>query len=154
MTENRWPDISGRIAGDEHILPVRVYFEDTDFSGAVYHANYLKFCERGRSEWLRLIGVHHHALFGDGGGSASAFVVRRMACEFLKPASIDDLLEVHTRLAAAGGARLELDQRILKGETIVFEAKVTVALAGPDGRPRRLPRGLAVFLAGAKAVPG
>jgi acyl-CoA thioester hydrolase len=122
---------------------VRVYFEDTDFSGAVYHANYLKFCERGRTEWLRLIGIQHHALFGDG----NAFVVRRMTCEFLKAAKIDDLLEVRTSCSAATGARLELDQCIFNGETLIFEAKVTVALAGPDGRPRRLPPSLLPILA-------
>jgi acyl-CoA thioester hydrolase len=142
MPEAQWPGISGRIEAGLHILPVRVYFEDTDFSGAVYHANYLKFCERGRSEWLRLIGIHHHALFEVGG----AFVVRRMTCEFLKAAKIDDLLEVRTSCAEATGARLELEQRIYKGETLIFEANVTVALAGPDGRPRRFPPSLASLL--------
>jgi acyl-CoA thioester hydrolase len=152
MPEAQWPDISGRVEAGLHILPVRVYFEDTDFSGAVYHANYLKFCERGRSEWLRLIGIHHHALFGDGGVAGGAFVVRRMTCEFLKAARIDDLLEVRTSCAEATGARLELDQRIHNGEILIFEAKVTVALAGPDGRPRRLPPSLASLLT--KAVSG
>ena len=68
-----------------HVLPIRVYYEDTDFSGAVYHANYLKFCERGRSDCLRLLGIHHHELQGE-----ANFVVRRMVCDFLKPATIDD----------------------------------------------------------------
>jgi acyl-CoA thioester hydrolase len=72
-----WPDIAGRIVNGVHMLPVRVYFEDTDFGGVVYHANYLKFCERGRSDCLRLLGVHHHRLEG------LSFVVRHMVCDFL-----------------------------------------------------------------------
>ena len=143
MSEGNWPDISGRIAHGKHVLPVRVYFEDTDFSGAVYHANYLKFCERGRSECLRLIGIHHRELHEKEAQGGSAFVVRRMECEFLKPARIDDLLEVHTVSIEIGGARLVLDQRIFKGESLVFEAKATVALVGNDGRPRRFPAGMA-----------
>ena len=126
-----------------HRFPIRVYFEDTDFSGAVYHANYLKFCERGRSECLRLMGIHHHELHSGGGSDASAFVVRRMDCDFARPARIDDLLEVHTTCIEASGARLVLDQRILKDETLIFAAKVTVALVGADGRPRRFPAAMA-----------
>src|SRR5262245_15194040 len=86
-----WPDIAGRIEGGIHLLPIRVYFEDTDFGGVVYHANYLKFCERGRSDYLRLLGIHHHRLEG------LSFVVRHMVCDFLKPARIDELLTVETR---------------------------------------------------------
>src|SRR5687768_18530595 len=82
-----WPDIAGRIVKGMHVLPVRVYYEDTDFSGAVYHANYLKFCERARSDALRLLGIRHGELEGQLG-----FVVRHMTCDFLKPARIDDLL--------------------------------------------------------------
>ncbi len=104
MTE-RWPDLAGRIEGKVHVLPIRVYYEDTDFSGAVYHANYLKFCERARSDCLRLLGIHHSELQGTAG-----FVVRRMVCDFLKPALIDDLLEVETRFGEFGGARMELNQ--------------------------------------------
>src|SRR4051812_14042238 len=110
MSRDRWPDISGRIEGGAHILPVRIYYEDTDFSGAVYHANYLKFCERARSDCLRLIGIHHHELYAENAEGRVGFVVQRMVCEFLKPAQIDDLVEVETRLAELAGARLELDQ--------------------------------------------
>src|SRR5215212_4840716 len=83
MPEAQWPDISGRVEAGLHILPVRVYFEDTDFSGAVYHANYLKFCERARSDCLRLLGIHHGELHEAGGGKRLGFVVRRLICDFL-----------------------------------------------------------------------
>ncbi|MBL8894964.1 MAG: YbgC/FadM family acyl-CoA thioesterase, partial [Rhizobiales bacterium] len=84
--------LSGHIGNDMiHRMKVRVYFEDTDFSGAVYHANYVKFCERGRTECLRVMGIHHRDLH-EGEGSSLIFVVRRMECDFLRPARIDDLL--------------------------------------------------------------
>lgn len=131
--------LAGSIGPDGvHRKLIRVYFEDTDFSGAVYHANYIKFCERGRTDCLRLMGIHHRALHeGDGGGLV--FVVRRMECDFLRPARIDDLLEVRTGCLEAGGARLVLGQRITRDETRLFEARVIVALIGADGRPRRFP---------------
>jgi acyl-CoA thioester hydrolase len=133
MTE-RWPDLAGRIEGKVHLLPIRVYYEDTDFSGAVYHANYLKFCERARSDCLRLIGIHHSELHG-----TASFVVRRMVCDFLKPALIDNLLEVETRFVEFGGARMELSQTVLRAKEKLFEAQVTVALVNGQGKPKRLP---------------
>jgi acyl-CoA thioester hydrolase len=136
MTEG-WPGLAGRIEGGVHRLAVRVYYEDTDHSGAVYHANYLKFCERGRSDCLRLIDIHHHELVGRLG-----FVVRRMICDFRKPARIDDLLEVETRFRDWAGARMELDQQILGGPDILFSADVTVALVDAVGKPKRLPKEL------------
>ena len=133
MTE-RWPDISGRFEGKVHSLPIRVYYEDTDFSGAVYHANYLKFCERARSDCLRLLGVHHSEMHG-----TASFVVRRMVCDFLKPALIDNLLEVETRFVVFAGARMELIQTVMRAGEKLFEAQVTVALVDGQGRPKRLP---------------
>ena len=133
MTE-RWPDLSGRIAGNIHILPIRVYYEDTDFSGAVYHANYLKFCERARSDCLRLLGIHHSEMHG-----TTSFVVRRIVCDFLKPALIDNLLEVETRFIEIAGARMELVQTVRRVNEKLFEAQVTVALVDGHGRPKRLP---------------
>lgn len=133
MTE-RWPDLAGRIEGKAHILPIRVYYEDTDFSGAVYHANYLKFCERARSDCLRLLDIHHSELHG-----TASFVVRRMVCDFLKPALIDNLLEVETRFGEFGGARMELRQTVKRSGETLFEAQVTVVLVGGKGRPKRLP---------------
>jgi acyl-CoA thioester hydrolase len=135
-----WPDIAGKIADGVHVLPVRVYYEDTDFSGAVYHANYLRFCERGRSDCLRLLGLHHHRLQGMG------FVVRRMVCDFLRPARIDELLAVETRLVQVTGARIELDQQVVRDGAVLFRGAVTCALIGRDGRPRRLPAEVVVRL--------
>jgi acyl-CoA thioester hydrolase len=133
MTE-QWPDISGRFEGKVHRLPIRVYYEDTDFSGAVYHANYLKFCERARSDCLRLLGIHHSEMHG-----TASFVVRRMVCDFLKPALIDNLLEVETRFVEFAGARMELIQTVMRAGEKLFEAQVTVALVDGQGRPKRLP---------------
>ena len=133
MTE-RWPDLAGRIEGKVHLLPIRVYYEDTDFSGAVYHANYLKFCERARSDCLRLLDIHHSELHG-----TASFVVRRMVCDFLKPALIDNLLEVETRFIEFGGARMELSQTVLRAREKLFEAQVTVVLVDARGKPKRLP---------------
>ena len=144
MTDNlKWPDIAGEISGDMHILPIRVYYEDTDFSSFVYHANYLKFCERARSDCLRLLGVHHHELASD---HQSGFVVRQMTCDFLAPAGIDDILEVQTRFLSFKGAKMMLDQHILRAGKTLFTAKVTAALIDGKGRPTRFtPEMLAVF---------
>ncbi|WP_119392117.1 tol-pal system-associated acyl-CoA thioesterase [Taklimakanibacter lacteus] len=144
MTEGT--EIAGRIAGDHHVLPVRIYYEDTDFSGAVYHANYLKFCERGRSDCLRLLGIHHHEMHWHETEGRMGFVVRRMVCDFLKPARIDDLLEVETRFREMAGARMELDQRVVRGGETLFSAQVTVVLVDAAGRPKRLPKAMAAAL--------
>jgi acyl-CoA thioester hydrolase len=135
-----WPDLAGRIEGTGHVLPVRVYYEDTDFSGAVYHAGYLRFCERGRSDFLRLIGIGHRELAaGEVGGRRLGFVVRRLVADYLKAAGIDDLLEVRTRFERATGVRFDLLQEVHKGEETVFRQTVTVALVDDAGRPVRLP---------------
>lgn len=133
----RWPHVAGRMEGKAHVLPVRVYYEDTDSGGVVYHANYLKYCERGRSDCLRLLGIHHTQLEDLG------FVVRRMICDFLRPARLDDLLEVETRFREAAGARLELAQQVTRQADVLFAAEVTVALVDGRGRPRRLSADLA-----------
>jgi len=139
----RWPDLAGRIVvdatGRSHALPIRVYFEDTDFSGLVYHGSYIRWCERGRSDFLRLIGNDHRALIeGTAGREPAAFVVRRMALEFLKPARIDEVLEVTTRVKQTTAATLTLDQRISRGATELFTAEVTVVLVSRSGKPLRL----------------
>src|SRR5688572_236131 len=122
-------DLAGRLTGFGHVLHQRVYFEDTDFSGLVYHARYLHFLERGRSDWLRLLGVHHWDLAAQG----LAFAVRRMEIDFLRPARIDDVLAVETRNAGIGGARIVLRQSIRREGEPLVEALVTVALLGPEG---------------------
>jgi acyl-CoA thioester hydrolase len=143
-TGTRWPDLAGRIVADaagrrRHVLPIRVYFEDTDFSGLVYHASYLRWCERGRSDLLRLAGNDHKALIAGGDGrEPAAFVVRRMALEFLKPARIDEVLEVVTRVKATTAAALALDQRISRDGVELMTAEVTVVLVSVSGKPLRL----------------
>ena len=138
-----WPDLAGRIIEDEtgrrHVLPVRVYFEDTDFSGLVYHASYLRWCERGRSDFLRLIGNDHRALIaGATGREPAAFVVRRMRLEYLKPARIDEVLEVHTRVQDVGAASLTLAQVVTRDGVPLFEAEVMVVLVSVSGKPMRI----------------
>ncbi len=141
---NKWPDIAGRIEGQRHVLPVRVYFEDTDFSGLVYHANFLKFIERGRSDFIRLLGIHHNELARGAGqgqmGAAEAafFVVRHMELDYLRPAHIDDVLEVVSELEKLGGASLTLKQEIYRAGRVIFRARVTVVLISKEGKPQRM----------------
>ncbi len=143
MSDDGWADISGRRAKDArgsfHRLPVRVYFEDTDAGGVVYHASYVRFCERGRTDFLRLLGVEARQLIsGEASNEPAAFVVRRMSLEFLRPARMDDLLVVETRVKELGGASVTLIQEILNDEYKVFEADVTVVLVSVAGKPLRL----------------
>lgn len=126
---------------EAHRIEVRVYYEDTDFSGNVYHAAYLHFLERGRTEFLRAVGVHHSELARDG----IAFAVRAMQIEFVRAAHIDDLLEVETAVAAIGGARLTLAQRVLRDGELVCSADVVVA-AIRHGAATRLPHQLRAAL--------
>jgi acyl-CoA thioester hydrolase len=134
-----WPDLAGRIEGARHILPVRVYFEDTDFSGLVYHASYVRFCERGRSDFVRLMGIQHSELGATGGErEPAAFVVRSISLDFLKPARIDDILEVRTECTGIGAATLTLDQEIWRGGTRLVTADVKVVLISRSGKPLRL----------------
>jgi acyl-CoA thioester hydrolase len=122
-----------------HTIPVRVYYEDTDFSGVVYHASYLRFMERGRTELIRALGVEQRELFD--GETALGFAVRRMTIEFIRPALMDDLLSVETRSVAARGATMDVEQRVLRGTEELVTAKVLVACVG-GGRARRIPDGL------------
>ena len=135
-----WPDLAGRIEGDTHVLPVRVYFEDTDFTGLVYHANYLKFCERGRSDFIRNLGIDHRSLENPEQGDPAVFVVRRIEVDYLKPASIDEVLEVVTRCAEIGGATLILSQEVRREALVLARLKVSVVLVSKAGKPQRLGR--------------
>lgn len=121
-----------------HRLTIRVYYEDTDFSGVVYHASYLRFLERGRTEILRDLGVHQADLHAGGGAGAMAFVVRRMVIEWIKPAKMDDLVVVETAISEVKGASMALNQQILRGEDVLLTANVLVALVS-DGKPARIP---------------
>lgn len=126
-----------------HRLPVRVYYEDTDFSGVVYHASYLRFLERGRTEILRASGVDQSMLHAEGRGLF--FAVRRMTIDYLKPARMDDVLSVETTTTDVRGATLDVEQRILRGDDVLITAQVLVAsLAG--GRPVRIPDALRLRL--------
>lgn len=125
------------MSGHRHAL--RVYYEDTDFSGFVYHASYLRFLERGRTEWLRALGLHQGEIHA--GEAPYVFVVRRMTIDWLKPARMDDEVVVETRLAALRGASAELAQTIRRGPETLLEAQVTIACVA-GGRPRRLPESL------------
>ena len=120
-----------------HKLLVRVYYEDTDFSGFVYHASHLRFMERGRTEMLRELGLLQRDLSLSGPAGALFFVVRRMEIDFRQPAHMDDLLSVETRLEAIGGASLTMRQEIRRADALLSAARVTVALVS-SGRPRRL----------------
>ena len=126
-----------------HRFPVRIYYEDTDFSGNVYHAAYLKFFERGRTEFLRDIGVHHSELVKDG----VAFAVRSMAVEFIGAAHIDDLLVVTTRVEAVTGVRLTLVQAIEREGVVLTEATVVVVAIKTSGGVARMPKALVARLA-------
>jgi len=141
----RWPHLAGRLEGGAHLLPVRVYYEDTDFSGLVYHASYLRFLERGRTDSLRLAGVDQSQLHADGEGLV--FAVRRMTLDFLRPAGMDDVLVVETRTREVRGATILIAQRVLRGDEALLTAEVTVACLG-GGRPRRIPDPLRRTLAG------
>ena len=132
-----WPHLAGRLEAGRHILPVRVYYEDTDFSGLVYHASYLRFMERGRSDMIRLMGVHHSALAA-GEGPRLAFVVRRMEIDFLRPARIDDVLEIVTEPASSTAAAITLAQTVNRAGEILVRASVQIVLVNENGRPQRL----------------
>jgi acyl-CoA thioester hydrolase len=147
--DGAWPHLAGSLDGGTHILPVRVYYEDTDFSGIVYHASYLRFLERGRTDLLRLAGVDQSSLHAQGAGII--FAVRRMTIDYLKPARMDDVLVVETRTAEMRGASLTIAQRILRGEEVIVTADVLVA-ALADGRPTRIPDELRARLSGDNAL--
>src|SRR5438477_811492 len=116
--------LDGEIRDGQHYQAVRVYYEDTDFSGVVYHASYLRFMERGRTNYLRLIGADHRALFEQTEKEAPSFsfVVRSMKIDFLTPAFMDDLLEVRTLSREVSGASILLLQRVMRGEQVLLEA--------------------------------
>jgi acyl-CoA thioester hydrolase len=139
--------LDGAIADGLHRMQVRVYYEDTDFSGIVYHANYLRFMERGRTNYLRLLGADQRALFAEAESEAPgfAFVVRSMQLDFLKPSRMDDLLEIVTRPLDVKGASIMLHQEVRRGGELLLEAKVKVAFVS-EGRARPIPKALRVAM--------
>jgi acyl-CoA thioester hydrolase len=134
--------LSGELTETGHRLVQRVYYEDTDFSGLVYHARYLHFLERGRTDYLRCLGVEQSALLSvDEEGLV--FVVHRMEIDFKAPARMDDILAIETLTEKAGGAKMVLVQEIRRDGTLLIAARVTIAIINGKGRPRRLPEKLA-----------
>jgi acyl-CoA thioester hydrolase len=134
----------GRIEGGVHVLPLRIYYEDTDAAGIVYYANWLRFLERGRTELLRLLGQEHSALRDERGVH---WVVRRCTIDYLKPARLDETIEVVTRCGELRGASLDMIQEARRGEEILVRAELLVACMGTGGRPVRLPPLLRTALA-------
>ncbi len=139
--------LDGEMRDGRHVLTVRVYYEDTDFTGIVYHANYLRYMERGRTNYLRLLGADHRALFEETAKEAPgfAFVVRSMNIDFLKPARMDDVLEVFTEPQEVRGASITLHQRVMRGDELLVEASVRVAFIS-DGRARPIPKPLRIAM--------
>lgn len=134
----------GRFDGKAHILPVRVYYEDTDISGIVYHANYLRYMERGRSEFLRLAGIHHMVMMAN--AEPIAWTIRRMEINYAKAARLDDNLEIHTRYRTMSGARLTGEQWVKRNGMDLVTAKVEAAIITMTGKPRRIPEDVRVKL--------
>jgi acyl-CoA thioester hydrolase len=141
--------IAGEIRDARHILPVRVYYEDTDFSGSVYHASYLRFMERGRTDYLRLLGTDQRALFEQTENEAPgfSFVVRAMHIDFFKPARFSDLLQVVTHPEEVKGASILLKQQVMRDDELLVEAAVRVAFVS-GGRARPIPKPLRVAMRG------
>jgi len=139
--------LGGEIRDGRHLLTVRVYYEDTDFSGVVYHASYLRFMERGRTDYLRLIGADHRALFEAAEREAPgfAFVVRSMTIEFIKPARMDDVLEIVTAPREVKGASVILHQQVTRAGETLIDAQVKVAFVSA-GRARPIPKPLRIAM--------
>ena len=139
--------LDGKIRDGRHMMSVRVYYDDTDFTGLVYHASYLRFMERGRTNYLRLLGADQRALFEETAREAPgfAFVVRSMQLEFLKPARMDDVLAIVTATAEVKGASVILQQMVLRGDEVLVEAQVRVAFVS-GGRARPIPKALRIAM--------
>ena len=127
----------GRFQGRTHLFPVRVYFEDTDLSGVVYHANYLRFMERARSDMLRVAGIDQRTHIDAGEG---AYAVADLHIRYIAPARLDDPLLVASEVRLVTPARVVIHQSVRRASVLLAAARVTAALVGPDGRPRRQPR--------------
>jgi acyl-CoA thioester hydrolase len=133
------PDVQGfgRFEGKIHILPIRIYYEDTDLSGVVYHANYLRFMERGRSEFFRCAGITRLAMLDD--AEPTAWTLRKATLEYLRPARVDDLIEVHTACTALTGARMNADQKVTLNGQLLTRGQVEACVITLSGKPRRIP---------------
>ena len=139
--------LDGELTDGRHTQVVRVYYEDTDFTGIVYHANYLRYMERGRTNYLRLIGADHRVLFEQTEKEAPgfAFVVRAMTIDFLKPARMDDILHVVSEPVEVKGASVTIRQKVMRGEDLLVEAQVKVAFISA-GRAKPIPKPLRIAM--------
>ena len=139
--------LDGAMRDGQHHMQIRVYYEDTDFSGIVYHANYLRFMERGRTNHLRLMGAQQHALCAKAQTERPgfAFVVRSMQIDYLKPARMDDVLEIVTWPVAVKGASITLAQEVRRGDHLLVKAQVRVAFIS-EGRAQPIPKSLRLLL--------
>jgi acyl-CoA thioester hydrolase len=138
-------DAFGRFDGKTHILPLRIYYEDTDLSGVVYHANYLRFMERGRSEYFRSAGIEKLAMLDH--EEPWAWTLRKVELDYHRPARVDDLIEVHTRCVGLTGARMCADQRIYAAGELLVRGAVEACIISLKGRPRRIPPEMRAVLA-------
>ena len=135
-TQSLEPD-RGIITGNCHLFPLRIFYEDTDLSGMVYHANYLRYCERARSSLLGLLGIDQRAALEAGEGN---YTVAEANMRFFAPAGLDDSLKVQTRCVELKSASVRLAQEVLRGEDLLVDVQVRVGFVGPNGRPRRQPQ--------------
>ena len=142
-SDGDWHHLSGQIVDGEHRLPIRIYYEDTDFTGLVYHASYLRFMERGRSDFIRLLGIDQGELFEQTAKEAPGFhfVVRSMKLDFLKSARVDEVIEVVTKPGELGGASIILKQSIERNGETLLEAEVRIAFIAGE-KPQRIPTAL------------
>ena len=147
MSDSLSIPLDGELRDGRHTQVVRVYYEDTDFTGIVYHANYLRYMERGRTNYLRLIGADHRALFEETEKEAPgfAFVVRSMTLDFLKPARMDDLLQVVSEPNEVKGASVTIRQRVMRGDEVLVQADVRVAFIS-GGRAKPIPKPLRIAM--------
>ncbi|HVZ70297.1 MAG TPA: YbgC/FadM family acyl-CoA thioesterase [Rhizomicrobium sp.] len=130
-------DALGRFEGKVHILPIRIYYEDTDLSGVVYHANYLRFMERGRTEFFRAAGIKLAALEE---AEPTAWTLRKVQLEYFRPARLEDRIEVRTICTGLTGARMTADQKIYAGEVLLTHGTVEACIITLSGKPRRIPQ--------------
>jgi acyl-CoA thioester hydrolase len=135
----------GHFEGKTHVLPISIYYEDTDLSGVVYHANYLRYMERGRTEFFRLAGISKMAGLED--EEPTAWAIRSITVDYHRPARLDDIIHVRTRLTGLSGARMRALQRVVSGETLLVEGRIEACITTLTGKPRRLPKMVAETLA-------
>jgi acyl-CoA thioester hydrolase len=135
----------GHFDGKTHVLPISIYYEDTDLSGVVYHANYLRFMERGRTEFFRLAGISKMAGLED--EEPTAWAIRSITVNYHRPARLDDAVTVRTILTALSGARMKAIQKVMCGDTLLVEARIEACITTLTGKARRLPKNVAQTLA-------